>query len=387
MEQGVCYTYKAAAYPRYRFYQQHLQRLCNRWQNILDAGSLPDCVSRGRIRLKEILSLSKQIEDTVTVNVYADHDFLETSKLLLQCDQKVSGQVGSVSWKSFMEGSVKSSEITVTVIVLRSKEENAISNLKKQLSGVSKEEIRKVIIHFVDTQTSIPYNNVVDKKLHQPDVVDSVTDKTRVLSLPLNQQIQHLLEESVIFVLERIAEYNKEFILKKQEHQASDALENAIFTGLMKSMRNTFVVKDLSPDENDKPDEGLKKATDKQLSRLASGIGSNWELLGPSLGVTAMELDHIKSEHKTVAQQCYHMLILWRQKEGSSLTYILQLLKNLSKVIAVDMNVVKEIEADKPVPSTASDKDKIFHKKLLDFVSKKTKCVVCDNFFEKEPLT
>jgi hypothetical protein len=37
-----------------------------------------------------------------------------------------------------------------------------------------------------------------------------------------------------------------------------------------------------------------------------------------------------------------------------------------------------EIEADEPAPSTASDKDKIFHKKLLDFVSKKTKCVVCD---------
>jgi hypothetical protein len=40
----------------------------------------------------------------------------------------MSGQVGSVSWKDFTEGSMKSSETTVTVIVLPSKEENVRFN-------------------------------------------------------------------------------------------------------------------------------------------------------------------------------------------------------------------------------------------------------------------
>ncbi|XP_045174135.2 uncharacterized protein LOC123535489 [Mercenaria mercenaria] len=378
MDQGVCYIYGAAAFPRYRFFQQHLKRLVDRWQTILDAGGLPDCISQGRIKLKEILSLANQVDANVAVNVFADSEFLETgiSEDPLQCNQTITGIYKILTWDDFTQSARNANEPTVTVVVLRSREENEVKGVKERISKLPKEELGNFIIYFADTKTSVLFAEISNADFQQQDA-DQTKSKAEALSIPLNQQIQYLFEEKAISVLDRIAQYNKVFIPKKQD-DSIESFEDAVYIKLLTSLRNSFVVKDLSPEGNDKVDEAARKPTDQELSKIAAAMGSNWDMVGPSLGITQANIDEIKQLHEGQTAQIYSMLSAWRQKDGSTLKYLLQLMENVSSVITVDMTVIKEIEEAAPAPKTDSEKDEIFHKKLLDFVAKKTKCVACD---------
>lgn len=90
-----------------------------------DAGGLPDCISQGKSKLKNIISAVNQVDDKVRVNVFADSSFLETrmSELTLQCNMKVSGKTAMINWKDFIKKERKDYEPVITVIVLPSQEE------------------------------------------------------------------------------------------------------------------------------------------------------------------------------------------------------------------------------------------------------------------------
>lgn len=90
-----------------------------------DAGGLPDCISRGKSKLKDIISAANQVDDKVKVNVFADSSFLETrmSELTLQCNTKVGGKADMINWTGFIKEERKGYEPVITVIVLPSHEE------------------------------------------------------------------------------------------------------------------------------------------------------------------------------------------------------------------------------------------------------------------------
>lgn len=384
MDHGVSYTFKSAAYPRYRYFQQHLWRLVDRWQKILDAGSLPDCTSQGKIKLKEIMSAANQTEEKVKVNVFADSSFLETRlyELALQCNKKISGDVRSTRWTEFTRGDRKGHEPVVTVIVLPSQEEKSIRGVKDQLSHVAKSLLKSIIVYFADSKISVPYCDIAKSDFEATET-DKADYKAAESGKTLDKQIQNLLEDKVISVLEQIAAYNTPFIPKKQEDLV-EPLENAVQQKLLSSMRNPFVVKDLSPDANDAIEGTERKPTEEDLLELASALSSNWEMLGPALGISTTQIDQIKQTYSgNTRDQIYNMLLLWKERGGAKLMYLLQVMENVSTVIYVDTAILKEMQEKSPATKTDSEKDKLFHASLLDFVTKKTKCVVCDKLAEK----
>lgn len=105
--------------------------------------------------------------------------------------------------------------------------------------------VKSIIIFFADTKSCFPYPDV------RAEDVAHVGSKTTHKCTSLDKEIQYLLEDKAVSILEQIEAYNKPFILKKQEDHV-ETLENKIHAELVKSMRNQFVVKDLSPDGNEK---------------------------------------------------------------------------------------------------------------------------------------
>ncbi|CAJ1054428.1 death domain-containing protein CRADD [Xyrichtys novacula] len=91
------------------------------------------------------------------------------------------------------------------------------------------------------------------------------------------------------------------------------------------------------------PDSVLQKVpTDRDLSRLASRLGSEWEAVLMDLGLSAEDLfrcrsDHALSTHGTVLSG----LVLWRQREGRRAT-VQRLLQSL-RLADVHLSVLEEV--------------------------------------------
>lgn len=70
---------------------------------------------------------------------------------------------------------------------------------------------------------------------------------------------------------------------------------------------------DISP-ETDSENSDL---TEKELSRIAQAIGNNWELLGLELGLSSVDIEHIKSQHRDSGTPVviFYMLREWRKRK------------------------------------------------------------------------
>ncbi|XP_053376077.1 uncharacterized protein LOC123533372 [Mercenaria mercenaria] len=379
MDKGFRYTYSVAAFPRVKYFYQRLKRAIPRWERILDAGGLPKCISQGKVKLGMITSLAQVIGDKVSINLFADSAFLKTSTLELPVH--VVGDEGTekITWSSFSYEKKKSIMPVVTVIVLPSLEEKNVKKLQAKLSGMSTVQLRDIIIYVEESKTNFTYTDLVKVNFQQEDI-DLPEGKARDRSRCLNKQIQNVLEEMVVAVLDMMAAYNKVFIPKKCE-DPEESLQDAVHLKLLKSLHDPFVVKDLSPDNIS--DEAERKPTEKELNRIAGAIGKNWEKLGLPLGIAEAKMSEIKLSHQSEASKVYHMLLTWQKKDRATLNYLLQLLEAVSFAVTVDMEIIQRLREESPAPTADSERDAAFHRKLMEFVAKKTKCVACDTLSKK----
>ena len=57
------------------------------------------------------------------------------------------------------------------------------------------------------------------------------------------------------------------------------------------------------------------------MEELGDEIAEKWMKLGRRLGVKEAKLQDIDRRHRQLCERGYHMLIHWRQKNGSAATY------------------------------------------------------------------
>ncbi|XP_053376081.1 uncharacterized protein LOC123534413 [Mercenaria mercenaria] len=365
MDVGLRYTYKSLAFPRYHYFQTRLQRLVPRWQNILDAGGLPDCISQGTIKVKEITSAAQQVTDEVTVNLFADAAWLKKREFGLPKQSIVIGRVKveDLQWTGYTKDlkNTSSFQPSVTVIVTQSEEK-----VHEVLAEFTEPQLSDVIIYNDQTKAAVLYTD-----LNKMDV----DGKSAKCSKSLTAQVQYLLEEKVIIVLEKVTSYIREFV-PRQEEELDSSLLDSIHMKLIESLRNPFVVKDLSPDSEEITTERIP--TDKELFQIAEVIVRHWEGLAILLGITQLEIENIKTDTRAISMQSIQMLQTWRKKEGSKAT-LKELFRNME-----EMNMdISDLKTSFEGHRTDLQKDEIFHKKLTDFVVYKTKCVACDTLSKR----
>ena len=58
--------------------------------------------------------------------------------------------------------------------------------------------------------------------------------------------------------------------------------------------------------------------SEDELETLGRKIGLKWRILGRRLRFDEEELDEIDEKHKDLSQKGYHMLNLWKQREGAA---------------------------------------------------------------------
>jgi hypothetical protein len=83
--------------------------------------------------------------------------------------------------------------------------------------------------------------------------------------------------------------------------------------------------------------------SDQDLMIIGSAIGKNWELLGPLLGLTNVEIDRFKMNNATVELQIYNMLQKWKQNisaDGSSLEELMLILRKAPTSIHIDFDCI-----------------------------------------------
>ncbi|XP_060603251.1 uncharacterized protein LOC132756249, partial [Ruditapes philippinarum] len=99
---------------------------------------------------------------------------------------------------------------------------------------------------------------------------------------------------------------------------------------------------------------------EKQLSKIAQSIGSNWELLGSELGLSIAEINQISMDHDTCSVRIYKMLLKWKdkQQENATVNTLLQAMKSTkSLIIEWDevMNIVEQIASTQDKQSHISE--------------------------------
>ncbi|XP_060555946.1 uncharacterized protein LOC132716641 [Ruditapes philippinarum] len=96
--------------------------------------------------------------------------------------------------------------------------------------------------------------------------------------------------------------------------------------------------------------------SDKDIVVLANAIGTNWELLGPFLGLSNVEIGHLKMDKISVEVQISHMLQKWKQRTRDPSWE--ELFSILSKVPSVqvdyDMINMHKLEQDR-IPDSRDD--------------------------------
>ncbi|XP_053385806.1 uncharacterized protein LOC123538183 [Mercenaria mercenaria] len=75
--------------------------------------------------------------------------------------------------------------------------------------------------------------------------------------------------------------------------------------------------------------------SDKSLSKLSQVIGQNWNLLGPQLGLTKVQIDHIIEENpRSPSMNIYTMLLKWRDQspDKASLDELVNILQRCTSI-------------------------------------------------------
>ncbi|XP_060559989.1 uncharacterized protein LOC132720026 isoform X2 [Ruditapes philippinarum] len=77
-----------------------------------------------------------------------------------------------------------------------------------------------------------------------------------------------------------------------------------------------------------------RRATEKDLNRIAQAIGTNWELLGIALDLSADKIERIKQRNTGTATKIFHMLKEWRNRnrKNPDLNIIIQAMKDQDAV-------------------------------------------------------
>lgn len=57
------------------------------------------------------------------------------------------------------------------------------------------------------------------------------------------------------------------------------------------------------------------------LLNISTQVLSSWELLARVLGFQDVELDQLVADNRDIFEQCYQMLLRWKQKCGSQGSY------------------------------------------------------------------
>ncbi|XP_052213937.1 death domain-containing protein CRADD-like isoform X1 [Dreissena polymorpha] len=88
----------------------------------------------------------------------------------------------------------------------------------------------------------------------------------------------------------------------------------------------------------------LRRLTDRDMSRLAQGVGKDWELAAMELGLSKVEVDHCKMENPTPVMQMYSAMHKWRNRkpEEAHLTRWIEALKNCSST-TIDTDTMKKV--------------------------------------------
>lgn len=61
--------------------------------------------------------------------------------------------------------------------------------------------------------------------------------------------------------------------------------------------------------------------SEDDLLHISAQVMSGWELLAKVLGFHDVELDHLTTDNTDLFEQCYQMLLRWKQKFGSQGNY------------------------------------------------------------------
>ncbi|KAH3819237.1 hypothetical protein DPMN_120971 [Dreissena polymorpha] len=79
------------------------------------------------------------------------------------------------------------------------------------------------------------------------------------------------------------------------------------------------------------------------MSRLAQGVGKDWELAAMELGLYKVEVDHCKMEHPTPVMRMHSAIYKWCNKrpEEAHLTRWIEALKKCS--CTIDMETMKKV--------------------------------------------
>ncbi|XP_053391118.1 uncharacterized protein LOC128553944 [Mercenaria mercenaria] len=86
--------------------------------------------------------------------------------------------------------------------------------------------------------------------------------------------------------------------------------------------------------------------TEKDLSKIAQGIGSSWKLLGYELGLTKVQMEHISENEGSMVMKILGMLWQWREADPFAATVgrLHEAMKNCSKV-TIDWTVIGRVFA------------------------------------------
>ena len=87
-----------------------------------------------------------------------------------------------------------------------------------------------------------------------------------------------------------------------------------------------------------------KRITERELSKLTSALGQNWEMLCISLGISQTQLDRINDSKESVAVRMFRTLKEWAKREGDKATgdVLLEELKQ-NPSVTYDMDTIKTI--------------------------------------------
>nr|XP_060633301.1 death domain-containing protein CRADD [Anolis sagrei ordinatus] len=82
--------------------------------------------------------------------------------------------------------------------------------------------------------------------------------------------------------------------------------------------------------------------TDQQINKLARGLGSEWEFIVLSLGLTQTDIYRCKANHPyNIQSQIVNAFILWRQRFGNKAT--LETLCDSLKLGEVDSSIIQQL--------------------------------------------
>lgn len=386
MEKGECYTYTADTYPRYSYFLQRLRSIIPRWQKILEAGGLADCLSQGQERMKNILTTFHDIGERVYINLFADESTLKSETVQLGLYRKWHVVKVPITWDDYTEQGVQTAGLeqqNVTVIVASYDDKKLIQEIQR----LPKRQQNSIIIFNPRTKGSLLFRQLQEHEFSLEKLHSEADSKMQERNELLGKQIQFLFEERIIVIFDMIAEYILGLV-PKMEQELEQSVVDMVHVNLIQSLRSEYVVKDLSPYQPCMENP----LTDTDIHNVSEVVGRSVKSLGQLLGLGPKMIETIRKKTSTRKEQICDLLREWREIKGkdASLEELKRVLDAAPPEMKIDKLSLKAILESAAQGLTSEGKetsskeiDKIFHEKLTDFVYKKSKCIICDNLSKK----